>query len=193
MCLFRGKVWLFTLTLILFYWISSIILKMRPSEVLRSEVSLCVKWLQSYLPTSSSFVHILGKSYSPYSVLSTVPQGCTSRSLLFSASLMNFVLNYSKCLLFADDLKIHGDIKSVKVCKSLQADTDSAQKWCCKNYTFIKLRLYISQVRPAVSILFLCQWHFSRIWGHRPDDGGSKVLWNVGKFLPDYTVLQPRR
>jgi hypothetical protein len=28
---------------------------------------------------------------------------------------------------------------------------------------------------------------------HRPDDGGSKDLWNVDKFLPDYTALQPRR
>jgi hypothetical protein len=28
---------------------------------------------------------------------------------------------------------------------------------------------------------------------HRPDDGGSKDLWNAGKLLPDYTVLQPRR
>jgi hypothetical protein len=28
---------------------------------------------------------------------------------------------------------------------------------------------------------------------NRPDDGGSKDLWNVGKLLPDYTVLQPRR
>jgi hypothetical protein len=26
-----------------------------------------------------------------------------------------------------------------------------------------------------------------------PDDGGSKVLWNDGKLLPDYTALQPRR
>jgi hypothetical protein len=25
------------------------------------------------------------------------------------------------------------------------------------------------------------------------DDRGSMDLWNVGKFLPDYTVLQPRR
>jgi hypothetical protein len=29
--------------------------------------------------------------------------------------------------------------------------------------------------------------------GDRPDDGGSKDFWNVGKSLPDYTVLQPRR
>jgi hypothetical protein len=27
---------------------------------------------------------------------------------------------------------------------------------------------------------------------HRPDDGGSKDLWNVGKLLPGYTALQPR-
>jgi hypothetical protein len=29
--------------------------------------------------------------------------------------------------------------------------------------------------------------------GDRPNDGGSKDLWNVGKLLPDYTVVQPRR
>jgi hypothetical protein len=28
---------------------------------------------------------------------------------------------------------------------------------------------------------------------HCPVDGGSKDLWNVGKLLPDYTALQPRR
>jgi hypothetical protein len=27
----------------------------------------------------------------------------------------------------------------------------------------------------------------------RQDDGDSKDLWNVGKTIPDYTVLQPRR
>jgi hypothetical protein len=28
---------------------------------------------------------------------------------------------------------------------------------------------------------------------HRPDDRGNKALWNVGKLLPDYMALQPRR
>jgi hypothetical protein len=28
---------------------------------------------------------------------------------------------------------------------------------------------------------------------HRPDDGGSTDLWNVGKLIPVYTALQPRR
>jgi hypothetical protein len=27
---------------------------------------------------------------------------------------------------------------------------------------------------------------------HRPDDGGGKALWNVGKLIPVYTALQPR-
>jgi hypothetical protein len=34
---------------------------------------------------------------------------------------------------------------------------------------------------------------YHRFRGHRPVDGGSKDLWNVGKILPDYTPLQPRR
>jgi hypothetical protein len=28
---------------------------------------------------------------------------------------------------------------------------------------------------------------------HRPDDGGSKNLQNVGKFLPNYTAQHSRR
>jgi hypothetical protein len=28
---------------------------------------------------------------------------------------------------------------------------------------------------------------------HCPDDGGSEHLWNVGKFLPIYTMQHPRR
>jgi hypothetical protein len=28
---------------------------------------------------------------------------------------------------------------------------------------------------------------------YRPDDGGSKHLWNVGQFLRDYTAQQSRR
>jgi hypothetical protein len=36
-----------------------------------------------------------------------------------------------------------------------------------------------------------CCLHHQR--DDRPDDGGSKDLWNVGKLLPDYMVLQPRR
>jgi hypothetical protein len=37
-----------------------------------------------------------------------------------------------------------------------------------------------------------CCFHHQGV-NHRPDDGGSKDLWNIGKLLPNYTALQPRR
>jgi hypothetical protein len=45
-------------------------------------------------------------------------------------------------------------------------------------------------------------WSLIEVWGtcclhhqgpHRPDDGGSKYLRNVGKLVPDCTVQQPRK
>jgi hypothetical protein len=38
-----------------------------------------------------------------------------------------------------------------------------------------------------------CLLGCSAVITHRPDNGGSKVLWNVGKLLPGYTALQTRR
>jgi hypothetical protein len=38
-----------------------------------------------------------------------------------------------------------------------------------------------------------CSLHHQGDDDHRPDDGGSKDLWNVGTLLQDYTVRQPRR
>jgi hypothetical protein len=32
-----------------------------------------------------------------------------------------------------------------------------------------------------------------RVCDHHPDDGVSKHLWNVSKFLPDFTAQEPRR
>jgi hypothetical protein len=46
------------------------------------------------------------------------------------------------------------------------------------------------EVLTAVSTKMFVFWVAAT---HRPDDGGSKDLWNVGKLLPDYTALQPRR
>jgi hypothetical protein len=65
-------------------------------------------------------------------------------------------INHSKVLLFADDLKIYKDIKSAEDCKALQTYTDSVHQWCGENCTEInikKLKLYLSHVRPTVSIL----------------------------------------
>jgi hypothetical protein len=52
------------------------------------------------------------------------------------------------------------------------------------------------EVLTAVSMKIAVFWVVvpcSLVEVYRPVDGGSKDLWNVGKLLPDYTVLQPRR
>jgi hypothetical protein len=35
--------------------------------------------------------------------------------------------------------------------------------------------------------------HFNQLTGDSPDDGGRSALWNVSKYLPDYTAQHPRR
>jgi hypothetical protein len=34
---------------------------------------------------------------------------------------------------------------------------------------------------------------FRGAYCHCPDDGGSKFLWDVGQYLPEYTAQQPRK
>jgi hypothetical protein len=72
---------------------------------------------------------------------------------------------------------------------------------CCVSYQvlsavldftfFIKLTAFWD-VAPC-NLVEVCRRFRDRCCLHRPDDGGSKYLWNVDKLLPDYTVLQPRR
>jgi hypothetical protein len=68
-------------------------------------------------------------------VLSGAPQGSTLDPLLFKMFVNDFFfkIKHSKFLLFADDLKMYGDIKSVKDCKAFQVDIDSIQQWCVEN------------------------------------------------------------
>jgi hypothetical protein len=121
--------------------------------------SFYVNWLESYLSNRSSFVRILGKFSSSYSVLSGVPQDSTLRPLLFNIFINNLSakINHSKFLLFADDLKIYRNIRSAEDCKALfkltltQYNSGTAKTvW---NSIFRKLKLYLSHVRPPIFIL----------------------------------------
>jgi hypothetical protein len=60
------------------------------------------------------------------------------------------------------------------------------------------MRIATREIKPGIEISKIWGSHGGEyedgcLLGDRPDDGGSKDLWNVGKLLPDYTVLQPRR
>jgi hypothetical protein len=49
----------------------------------------------------------------------------------------------------------------------------------------------VFEVLTAVSTKMAVFWVVARCY--RPDDGGSKDLWNIGKLIPDYTAIQPLR
>jgi hypothetical protein len=76
--------------------------------------------------------------------------------------------------------------------------------WCNGNITFVFRRysFWISTILPdifteacrAISVSPAEAVTYLEIKKYdRPDGGGSEDLWNVGKLLPDYTALQPRR
>jgi hypothetical protein len=116
--------------------------------------SFYVKWFQSYMSNISSFVRILGKFSSPFSLLPGVPQVSTLEPLLFNIFINDLPakIYHSKFLLFAGDLKIYGYIKSVEDCKVLQVGIYAVQQWCCENVcksSFTKQKLFIPYVRPG--------------------------------------------
>jgi hypothetical protein len=63
--------------------------------------------------------------------------------------------------------------------------------YLCKSPTtsFIRSHITISTLFSVICNL----WRWLSSWMLCPDDGGSKHLWNVGQFLPDYAAQQPRR
>jgi hypothetical protein len=94
----------------------------------------------SYLTNKQSQVRVSGILSVPFVVLSSVPQGSVLGPLISTYLWMKCdVINYSRYLLFADDIKIFSVIKSPNHCNRLQSDTDSVQGWCTAN--FMKLNI----------------------------------------------------
>jgi hypothetical protein len=53
---------------------------------------------------------------------------------------LSAIIKHSKFILFADDLNIYRNVKSVADCKALQADIYSVEHWCAGNHMELNIQ-----------------------------------------------------
>ena len=89
-------------------------------------------WFRAYLSDRQHYVKIGNISSSYLPVLSGVPQGSILGPLLFLIYINDLPeqIDYSSCLLFADDTKLLGTIRTESDCIELQKDLDALDNWC---------------------------------------------------------------
>jgi hypothetical protein len=88
----------------------------------------------------------------------------------------------------------HCQVRSLtRVQCSMYQDVGQFQMWkCLFSQHFVKKFIKQDGIKYANMGIDLCQLFYVGMT-HRPDNGGSKHLWNVGQLLLDYTVQHPRR
>lgn len=94
--------------------------------------SMMLRWINSYLTGRTQRVKMLGSLSRPINVRSGVPQGSHLGPLFFLLFVNDIVkvLKYSRCLLFADDIKIYAKIRDYLDAVRLQCDLNRLSKWC---------------------------------------------------------------
>ena len=94
-----------------------------------------LSWISSFLSNRVSFVKIKGSISSPYSSPSGVPQGSHLGPLLFIAFINDIKVNITSCqiILYADDVKIYTNVKSLSDSQNLQRDLNNIIIWSQSN------------------------------------------------------------
>lgn len=92
-------------------------------------------WIESYLTERTQFVKIGQQRSSMFPVQSGVPQGSHLGPLLFLVFINDVVdvLQYTDCLMYADDIKIFRTVDSICDAVHLQYDLDSMAEWSQRN------------------------------------------------------------
>lgn len=90
-----------------------------------------LSWLGSYLNNRKQYVKVLGSKSEIFTIPSGVPQGGHLSPLLFSLFInsVKAVIQNSKFLLFADDLKLFLRVSCIKDCQMLQNDLFALSDW----------------------------------------------------------------
>lgn len=96
---------------------------------------ILINWIKSYLINRQQVVVLNGYKSVARTVPSGVPQGSHLGPLLFLIFINDIgtVINHCNYLLFADDLKLFKETKSVDDCKLIQEDLTNITRWCESN------------------------------------------------------------
>lgn len=101
-----------------------------------------IRFFETFLTDRKLKVKI-DNSFSSVSInaYSGIPQGTHIGPLLFLIFINDLTLafKHSKCLLFADDLKLYFPIRDISDCEKLQTDLDTLSKWCYENFININI------------------------------------------------------
>ena len=94
-----------------------------------------LKWLHSFLNDRVQIVKYGDSVSSEFRVPSGVPQGSHCGPILFNLFFIDLsqVIGHNRMLMFADDVKIFGRMKTVNNCPLLQQDIDRFFAWCEDN------------------------------------------------------------
>lgn len=97
--------------------------------------SSLLNWITSYLIGRKQFVQLSGWKSRQFDVTSGVPQGSHLGPLLFILYINDVIkqFKHSQCLMYADDLKIYSEIRSMSDALKLQKDLDSLTAWSVRN------------------------------------------------------------
>lgn len=97
--------------------------------------SSLLNWISTYLCNRRQCVSMLGWKSKSFVVTSGVPQGSHLGPLLFILFINDIVdvFRHSKCLMYADDIKIYKAIKNESDILQLQQDLDSLVLWSHNN------------------------------------------------------------
>ncbi|GBM20906.1 hypothetical protein AVEN_253710-1 [Araneus ventricosus] len=118
-----------------------------------------IDWLLSYLCKRSLYVYFNNAVFHEFTSTSGVPQGSNLGLLLFILFIndLTWVFKYSGCLLFADDLKLFGSIRSDLDSVLLQRDLDRLFKWCIDNRLHLNIEKcsvlsYTRKTQPLIHV-----------------------------------------